>query len=448
MITPAKARLIVDYGRITNSPVSQDIIDLSQTDTVDSRELGPFSNTIVGHSRDALQHCLDNHTQCVLLNPNTYDALSVALCDAYLSDREGRVVIITNGSIKKTAKVIERYGMGKVYIEELSLYTLDESDFIITTLHDFFNNKSYQENVKMVISINETNSFHSSSVASSAIALSEYDRVIFIEHVVAKMKFEEYDIFSSLMSSSYVISHLIRCAATIPNNFDKTAVEWYMYDIENNFPVIDMCRLFGIFYPRVKPIGFCTDLSVQDSSEKEHLLQAEKFINSTVEVRQSIINDCMLDNSYLNEKKVTITHIYDNLRTSSRSSGSVIFRTSNEKLAAVLGPSLSIPVIDGCGDERERTKISRFLYPSPSHKAYAPIKRNIYPTKTIFYSADILDNEDILNKCTTMIYCEPFADRESFLLEYEMCRLYNITMIFILVSGTYEEYLPAAGWFN
>lgn len=449
MITPAKARLVVEYGHITNSPVSQDIIDLSQTDTVDTKRLGPFSNTIVGHSRDALQHCLDNHTQCVLLNPNTYDALSVALCDAYLSNRDGRVVIITNGSVKKTAKVVEQYGIGKVYVEGLSLVTIDESDFIITTLHDFYNNKSYQENVKMIISINETNGFHSLAVSSSSIALSEYDRVIFIEHVINDMKFEDYSIFSFMPTSFYVISHLIRCASTIPNNFDKSAVEWYLHNIENNFPVIEMCRLFGIFYPRVKNIGFYSSLTLSDSSEgKSYERQAEEFINSTVEMRQSIIDDCMLDNSYLNEKKEIITNTCNLLKTNSRYTGSVIFRTSNEKLASALGSSLSIPVIDGSNDDREQIKISRFLFPSPSYKAYTPIKRNIYPTKTIFYSADILDNEDLLNKCTIMIYCEPFADRESFLLEYEMCRLYNISMCFILVSGTYEEYLPTTGWFK
>lgn len=445
MMTPAKARLIVEYGHITNTPVSQEIIDISHMGTVDQLSLGPFSNTLVGHSRDALQHCLDNPAHCVLINPNTYDALSVALCDAYLSDKEGQVIILTP-NIKKIAKIIEKYNIGKVYTSLTDSVALDDADFIVTNLHDFYEKRSYQENVKMIISMNETYSYHTTAVSSQATSLSEYDRVIFIEHITGLLQYGEYDIFTALATSNYMIYHIIKNLGTIPNNFDKMNAAELIVNSAGKPPIIDMCRLVGVFYPKVKNIGFFSSPMVRESIDSLKY-ECDTFVNSSYEARRQIIDKCMLDNNYLSKKKETITNACNLLKTSGNYTNGIIFRTSNEKLATTLGASMSIPVIDGSNDDHERAKIARFLYPDPSYKLYNTSKRNIFSTKTIFCSSDILDNEDILNKCTMMVYCEPFADRESFLLEYELCRLYNISMFFILVSGTYEEYLPEKGWF-
>lgn len=464
-VTPAKARLICDLADVINSKVSDEIRDLAKTHTVRDLELGPYSEMLGTASESALQHCLDNPVSCVLISPKSYDALSVALCDAYLSKREGPVLIMCD-DLKDSGHIVSTI---LTYHKDTKIYnskaksnpSLESCQFVVVDIVDFMSNDIGKINFKSAIAFKRTTYLNSGSALPLAFKfLYEFDRLILIEETSGLGDYGDFEVNRLTMTSSTIYADGVRyMKGTDVGFFDKMNFRAITTGNPPKYPVVDMARLMGIFYPRIKDVYFLdstrslpSDVSksaydnvskIYDSIPKEST--AQMFIEGGIDERKRIIE---IHDSRSSWNLLKSAVVIDIIKLARQMDYRPIVRTSNVEAAVRMKTSIILPELTYEDEDNDNMAKARFLYPSPLHQKYKKENKKIFTSNGIIVVDNIVDDIDLLNHCTMMIYCEPFIDRESYELEYQLCKTFNIRMVMACVPQSYEQYLVKKGWYK
>ena len=460
----AQARAICRVADILNSKVSDDIRELASTNTYENYDLGPFTKMLNEASQSALQHCLDNTASCMLISPNSYDALSVALCDAYLKGSTGSTLIMISEHDIGSSLIDIKSKIGKwlpdstIYIDDIDSSTsYNDEDYIISTPSAFMNNNTGKSNIKSVIIYNVGRDPSGYQVLPSQFYfLYEFDRVVFVSIDKSSNKYGDQGYISSLLdrfSSSY---NPVMMKGNL-SIFDKENVISMLSLKNDRYPVLDIMRLFGVHYPEMKNVAFYNSPSHSHNNvvsvEKPRVQRmyasespkrmATRFIKGSVEERNEILSDHEKNTSWSILKSLTVRDLITEARVQDIRP---IVMTRNEELALRIKSTLILPELEEGRDNN--LTLARFFYPSPEHVKYKPENKKIFTSNGIIVVNNFIDDIEVLKYCGLMIYCEPFLDKEEFDLQYQLCKSFNIQMAIPCVSDTYEIELAEQGWYK
>lgn len=447
-----RARMVCCMADMMNSPVDETIVKLSKENTVRDRDLGPYADMLNTASESAVQYCLDNPTTCLLINPKSYDALSAALCDAYLSDRNGSVIIIADAIDDETIQYYQtaiktRQPESTIYIDSANK-PIVEADFIITTSSLFMLNDMGKIPIKSVI-VDIKNAYGMAISPMYNVHLYENDRIIFIENM-ENTSWGEFSGIAANLSMTASYNSVSQYMKDNISRFDKLNLASMLSNKSVHYSCVDIHRLLGVYYPKVKDVSFFSEkrnhrmnTHSETNTDDSIRILAEEYVSGS-DSQRKIINDRFADDGQnIAIKSRIVSFIIGFAKTEKYRP---IIRTKNEKLAIRLKSDIIVPELYK-DDQVSNTAIARFLYPDSLHRKYSSDKR-VFKSNGLLVVDSFVDNLDILRHCNMMIYCEPFTSRQEFELEYQFCKLFNIRMVMACIDNSYEEYITKLGWYK